>query len=311
MNCIFIYNPVGGKGKIAKQKDYIVAELREKYDTVDVYATQCAGDMTNIARSSVSKYDAIVFAGGDGSFNELLQGVAEFDERPVLGYIPSGTVNDVAHSLKIPKKLKKALQVIKTGEVEEVDCMKLNDRYAIYVATTGAFTSATYNTPQKNKNRAGRIAYGLEGVAHNLKFRPFTVRCKGEGADITTEAILIAFINSRYVAGFGMNKRADLQDGQMEVAIVERKKKTNIFRKIGAYFSIAGLFLFGYRAKIHHIVHLKGKAFEVEIEDDLIWNIDGEKGFGGNMRIEIVPKKVRILVPAKKKKKAQNTVKTK
>ncbi len=300
MKCIFIYNPVGGKGQIAKQKDYIAQELREKYEVVDVYATQCAGDMSRVARESVGKYDAIIFSGGDGSFNEILQGIGDLEEKPLLGYIPSGTVNDVAHSLKIPKKVKKALKVIKAGHAEEIDCMKLNDKYAIYVVTTGAFTSATYNTPQTQKNHIGRIAYGLEGLKHNLKFEPFEVTCKGEGQEVQTDGcVLIAFINSRYVAGFGMNKRADLQDGEMEVAVVERKKKGNIFKVIGSYLAIAGLFLFGYRAKIAHIKHLKGKAFDVDIGEDVVWNVDGEKGISGKIHIEVLPKKVKILVPHK------------
>ncbi len=306
MKCIFIYNPVGGAGKIAKKKEYIVSELRKTYEQVDEYATKCSGDMSRIARESVGNYDAIIFAGGDGSVNEIIQGVGDLEEKPLLGYIPSGTVNDVAHTLKLPRNLKKALKIIRQGHSEYIDCMKLNDRYAVYVATTGAFTSATYNTPQTQKKRMGWLAYGLEGLKHNLKFQPFEVRCKGSNLDYQSDGcILIAFINSRYVAGFGMNKRADLQDGEMEVAIVERKKKANIFRVIGSYFSLAALFLFGYRKKNKHIVHLKGNSFDVELADDIVWNIDGEKGFSGSIHIEVIPRKVHILVPdAKKRKKA-------
>ncbi len=300
MKCIFIYNPVGGKGKIAKKKDFIVEQLKEKYEEVDVYATQCAGDMTRVARESASKYNAIIFAGGDGSFNELLQGIGDLEEQPVLGYIPSGTVNDVAHSLRIPTKLKKALKVIKTGKVDQIDCMKFNDRYAIYVVTTGAFTSATYNTPQKNKNHVGRIAYGFEGIKHNLKFKPFEVTCKGETEEVVSDGcILIAFINSRYVAGFKMNRKADLKDGELEVAIVQRKKQANFFRAVGSYIAIAKLFFFGYRARNRRVVRMKGKSFDVDIEDDVVWNIDGEKGICGKIHIEVVPKKVNILVPNK------------
>ncbi len=301
MKCIFIYNPVGGKGHIADKKDYIVEQLKEKYDEVDVYATKCAGDMTRVAREAAGVYDAIIFAGGDGSFNELLQGIADLEDPPVLGYIPSGTVNDVAHTLKIPKNIKKALKIIKTGKVDTIDCMKVNDGYAIYVVTTGAFTSATYNTPQANKNHSGRIAYYWEGIKHNLKFQPFEVCCKNETEEFHTDGcILISFINSKYVAGFGMNKHADLQDGEMEVAIVERRKKSNFFRVLGSYFALAGLFLFGYRSKNHHIKHLKGSSFDVDIGDDVVWNVDGEKGISGKMHIEIVPRKVKIIVPKKK-----------
>ncbi len=306
MKCIFIYNPVGGKGEIAKRKNYIVKELKEKYEVVDVHATECAGDMTKTAREAVGKYDAIIFAGGDGSLNELLQGVADCENAPVLGYIPSGTVNDVAHSLKIPVNIKKALKVIKTGRVEVFDCMKVNDHYASYVVTAGAFTSATYNTPQAQKNHMGRIAYGIEGLRHNFKFQPFSVSCKSDGGEVRTDGcILIAFINGKYVAGFKMNKYADLQDGEIELAVVERKKKANIFKIIASYFALAGLFLFGYRAKIRNVTHLKGKVFDVDIGEDVVWNLDGEKGISGKIHIEVVPQKVRMIVPKKKKRKGK------
>jgi len=116
MNCIFIYNPVSGKGRIRKRIKYVVDKLREKYEIVDVYETRACGDMTAAAREAAKKYDAIVFSGGDGSFNEVLQGVASAEIMPELGYIPSGTVNDIAHSLHIPKNIRRALKVILGGE---------------------------------------------------------------------------------------------------------------------------------------------------------------------------------------------------
>lgn len=301
MKCIFIYNPVGGKGEIASRESFIVKQLRKKYEIVDVYATKCAGDMTHIARVAATEYDAIIFAGGDGSFNEILQGIGDMEDLPVLGYIPSGTVNDVAHSLKIPRKLKSALKVILEGQVEQIDCMKVNEKYAIYVAAAGTFTSATYTTSQKQKNHIGKIAYGIEGLKNNLQYQAFRVHCRGEGGEVYSEnCMLIAFINSKYVAGFQMNSRADLQDGEMEMALVEQRKKPNIFKRIGGYIAIAGLFLIGYRVKNRQILRLKGKSFDVDVADDIVWNLDGEKGSCGKIHIEVLPKRVKILLPNKK-----------
>ncbi len=297
MKCIFIYNPVGGKGKIAKKKEYILHELREKYEIVDCYATACAGDMTRIVKEVAGEYDAIVFAGGDGTVNEILQVIGGMENPPTLGYIPSGTVNDVAHSLKLPRSIKRALKIIKAGHVERYDCMKVNDGYAMYVVAAGAFTGATYNTSQKQKNNVGRIAYGLEGIRHNLKLPTFEVRCDAEQTTVHTEnCVLIAVINSKYVAGFRIDKRASLQDGQIEVAIVEHKKKGGIFKTLGSYFTVFGLFLLGYRANIRHITHVMGNAFDIELAPDIVWNIDGEKGSAGKVRIEVVRKKVPFFV---------------
>lgn len=297
MNCIFIYNPVGGKGKIAKKLDLIVEELKKRYGEVEVYATKCAGDMTRVARESVGKYDAIVFAGGDGSFNEVVQGIGDLDDLPELGYIPSGTVNDIAHTLKIPTNIKKALKVIQNGRTEKLDCMKCNDRYAMYVVAAGAFTSATYTTPQTQKNHMGKIAYGFEGIKHNLKFQVFDVDCQGEQISAHTDCVLITFMNSRYVAGFKLNRRACLQDGKIEVAIIRQKKNPNFFRKLGALFSVARLFLFGYRSHMSRLIRLEGSSFDVEVGEDVTWNLDGEKGACGKVHIEVVPRKINMLVP--------------
>ena len=179
MNCLFVYNPVSGKGKTAKREGEIVRVLGEKFGQVDVYATQGPGEMTRVVRERAGGYSAIVFAGGDGTFNEVLQGVCESGADPILGYIPGGTVNDIAHSLHIPRNWKKALSVICGGHGERLDCMCANGKYAMYVVTAGAFTSATYSAPQTQKKRFGRLAYGFEGLRKNMHFDVFPVRVRG------------------------------------------------------------------------------------------------------------------------------------
>lgn len=300
MRCVFIYNPVGGKGKIARKLDKIVTLLREKYEEVDVCGTKCAGDMKNLAREAAQKYDAIIFAGGDGSFNEVVQGIGDLENLPVLGYIPTGTTNDIAHSLKIPRNIKKALKVILDGEPEKIDCMRVNDRYAVYVVAAGAFTKATYSTPQTQKKRLGWLAYGFEGFKHDLKFQVFNISCKNEHEEKQTDCVLATFMNSRYVAGFKLNKKADLQDGKIEVAMVKQSQNPNFFKKFGALLAVARLFLFGYKTKMKRLIKMEGSTFDVTVDEDVVWNLDGEKGDVGKLHIEVIPKKLNIILPKKK-----------
>ena len=298
MNCIFIYNPVSGRGKIQKQLGLISKTLNEKYDSVTIYATQKQGDMTRMAREAVGKYDAIIFSGGDGSFNEILQGIGDLDNLPELGYIPSGTVNDIARTLRIPRNIKKALKVIKTGKTEMLDCMKVNDRYAMYVVAAGAFTSATYNTPQKDKNSAGKLAYYVEGIKHNFNFDFFDIDCKSEKTQ--TNGMLVLFINSRYVSGFKVNEQASLQDGKIEVIVIqeEPKVKEAFWKKVVSLLVLAVLFLFG-RKRVRHknLLHLEGSSFEVDVPNDVVWNFDGEKGCNGKVHVEVVPQKIKMIIP--------------
>ncbi len=302
MKCIFIYNPVSGKGKIFKKLNYIVKKLEEKYSEVEVCATKASGDMTRIARESIGKVDAIIFSGGDGSFNEVIQGLADVENMPELGYIPSGTVNDIARTLKIPKNIKKALKIILSGRNERLDCMKANDRYAMYVIAAGAFTRATYSTSQKQKNQMGSIAYFLEGARKELKFDIFNIDCKNEQNDEQTSCVLVSFMNSQSVAGFRLNKCADLQDGKIEVAIVSQKKNPGFWGKIGAIFAVFKLFLLGYRAKNKSLIRLEGSAFDVDVGEDVVWNFDGEKGINGKLHIEVVPRRINMIVPKNLKK---------
>ncbi len=303
MKCIFIYNPKSGKGKIAKKIDYIKSRLQEKYEEVDVYATKEAGDLTVKVREIADQYDCIVFSGGDGTFNEVLQGLGERETLPTLGYIPGGTANDVAHSLKIPRKsVKGAIKVILEGKRELLDCMRINgNEYAMYSVSAGAFTSATYTTSQNSKKKLGWLAYGLQGIKKNFPLPVFSVEATSGEQTLKTECVFTLVANGKCVAGMKMNPRGSMQDGVMECAIVKQRNKPNVFRRIGAFFSLIGLFLFGYSAKARGVAKIRGEKFTFDVSDEVVWNFDGEKGPSGKIEIELIKSKVPLLVPKNNK----------
>ena len=301
MRCLFLYNPVSGRGKVAKKADAIVRALKSKYEIVDVYETKEAGDMENAARAAAQNYDALVFSGGDGTFNEVVQGVMTASRMPEIGYIPGGTVNDIAHSLGIPKHIRGALKVILSGKNEMLDCMRINDRYAMYVVAAGAFTSASYTTPQIRKKHVGRLAYGIEGIRKNMNLSVFDVKVKCDNMTVQADSVFVAFMNGRYVAGMQLNRGGSMQDGKIEAAVVLQKKHPNIFRKIRAFFSLAHLFLLGYKVRARQIARLKGSHFEISMDEGVVWNFDGEKGVSGNVVIDVLPRKINMLVPKKRK----------
>ena len=139
--CLFIYNPESGKGKIKSKEDFIVSRLSKKYD-VEVVHSQYAGNISKVLLERGEEFALIVGAGGDGTLNEIVDCIMRLDKKPLLGYIPSGTVNDVAHSLYIPRNAKKAVDCILNGQPYSHDIMKINDRYGIYVCAAGLFTGS-------------------------------------------------------------------------------------------------------------------------------------------------------------------------
>lgn len=110
--------------------------------------------------------------------------------------------------------------------------------------------------------------------------------------------MLVMFINSRYVSGFKVNEHSSLQDGKIEATVIQEEPKVGFFKKFFSLLTMAFLFLFGRkRAKTESLLHLEGSSFDVDVPEDVVWNFDGEKGCSGRIHVEVVPKKINMLVP--------------
>ena len=300
MKCLFLYNPNSGKGNMQKKLPLIERMLKSRYDEVVLYATKSAEDLRSRAAEGAEKFDAIVFAGGDGTFNLVLDGIREREVN--LGYLPSGTANDVARSLGIPKNVKRALKVILNGRCEKLDCMRVNDKdYAMYIAAAGAFTGVTYSTPQKYKRRLGWFAYAFECLKKEMKFNSFPIQITCGNQQEVANAVLILVMNGRSVAGFHVNKRASMQDGQMEVAILRERGNLNYWGRVRAFFGIVRLFLFGRRHTSKHLLLMSGDDVHIKANSSVVWDLDGEKGDAGNIAIRLLKKHVTMFVPKNKK----------
>lgn len=300
MDCLFLYHPNSGRGKIGKKIGYIRKRLGTVYDAVTVEETESAEDLEARVREGAKRYDAILFAGGDGTFNHVLQGLGESDVT--LGYLPNGTTNDVARSLGIPRSLKGALNVVLGGHRGRVDCLRVNGRYAMYIAAAGTITSLTYTTPQSVKRALGWFAYFFYGIKNNLNFRVFSIEATNGAETIRTHAVLALVMNGRSVAGFRLNRRASMRDGTIELAVLEQREKPSFFRRLGALFTLAGMFLFGLRRKKGKVSLLRGERFRVHTDPPLVWDFDGEKGTEGDLDVEVLRSHLDLFLPRKNRR---------
>lgn len=299
MTCLFLYNPASGRGRIGRRLPVICRALLQKFSHVDVVRTHDADDLEARVRDGARRYDAIVFAGGDGTFYRVLQGLEGCDVP--VGYLPAGTSNDVARSLGIPRRLRGALRTIVTGCERRVDCLRLNsERSCMYIAAAGAFTRAAYATPQRRKRRLGIWAYAAECLKHEMRFRVFPVRVTCDGRTCSVQAVLAMVLNGRYVAGFPANRRASMADGLTEVAVIRRDAHT-AFGRLRAYVSLACLLLFGLRCRRKDILFLRGQRFSFDTEPDVVWSSDGERGPQGALTAEVLPGRLRVFLSARKK----------
>jgi len=292
--CLFIYNPHSGKGKIVKNEEYIKNKLSQKFD-VEVVRSQYAGNIGDTIFSRGNDFDIVVVAGGDGTLNETINAVARLNKRIKIGYIPTGTVNDVAHSLYIPRSIKKSVKNILEGQPFSHDILRVNDKFGIYVCCSGLFTSSSYDTQQDKKKKMGKVAYFLNGAKKVFSTPSVKLKLIYQGGIIEGNYAIMLIINSRYTGGMRVNKKAILNDGVVDIVLAESKKEVVNFCSI---LRVAFMFLRGIKEKSSKkIKHLKLDKFTIETSENTIINLDGEKIGKGSFDCQVIKEGVDIIVP--------------
>ena len=155
---LFIYNPRAGKAQIRSNLlDIIDIFVKAGYE-VTAYPTQASGDAVKAVKTRRAGYDIVVCSGGDGTLDEVVTGMMQCEEKLPIGYVPAGSTNDFANSLKIPKNMIKAANVVVRGKNFACDIGAFNNDSFIYVAAFGIFTNVSYETKQHVENVLGHAA---------------------------------------------------------------------------------------------------------------------------------------------------------
>ena len=225
-NLLFVYNPYSGKSKIKNKLGSIIEKIADKDWQIRVHPTKGVGDATNVIANEGHKFDYIIVAGGDGTMNEAVSGMMRLpeDKRCPIGYIPTGTTNDFASGVGIPKLIEKSCDLSLSGESKNFDIGKFNDKYFLYVAAFGAFTEVTYETSQKTKNMFGYAAYLMEGVMSLPAIRPKHLKIQYDGDNVVEGDYILGIIsNSTSVAGMKYQKKMEvsMNDGKFECILVK------------------------------------------------------------------------------------------
>ena len=233
---LFIYNPMAGKEQIKNKLSEIIQIFCKEGFEVTIFATRGREDATKIIEKKGERYDYIVCSGGDGTMNEVATGIMKLEKRPICGYIPAGTVNDFASSLKIPRVMKNAASLIADGDVFNCDMGKFNDRYFTYVAGFGAFTEVSYQTPQEWKNALGKAAYFIEALKHIADIKPHHMKIEYDGGVIEDEFILGLISNSVSVAGYKYYEKKNIKMAVASSTRYERVLSNLKSIKVDHYF---------------------------------------------------------------------------
>lgn len=288
---LFIYNPTSGKGKIASGLSAILDTFSKAGFLVTAYPTQCKGDATRIVKELGSNFDRVVCSGGDGTLSETVAGLMELESPPILGYIPTGSTNDCASTLQLPKDSMKAAAVAATeGSPRPLDIGKLNGHPFVYVAAFGAFTEVSYDTPQELKNTFGHLAYVLAGIASIPSITPFHLKIEYDGGQVIEDDFFYGMVcNTLSVGGMKALDPSDivLDDGLFEVVLVKRP--------VGLLELGASLQSLIQKSNVEGsaLISFKASHLTFTSENTIPWTLDGE--YGGSNTISVVENCPRAL----------------
>ena len=288
---LFIFNPWSGKAHVKDHLFEITDEFAKAGYLVTVYPTQRSRDCYEYVLRCAGEYDVIVCSGGDGTLNEAVAGMMDNGcDRP-MGYIPSGSTNDFASSLLIPKTVSHAVKNNIEGTPYLCDVGSFNGRWFNYVAAFGIFTEVSYATPQQLKNTFGHPAYIIESVKSFASLKSYQLKVQMGDMVIEDKFIYGMVANSKSVGGMkGLTgKEIKLDDGLFEVILIKGPKNPVEFQTMFNGFI--------FQNDNSMVMHFKCSDISFTSEEQIPWVLDGE--FGGNqtdVNIRVENKKVRYLL---------------
>lgn len=290
-----IYNPTSGRETFKRHLSEVLQKLEQAGYETSCHATTGDGDATNAARIAVERrFDLVVAAGGDGTLNEVINGLAEQEHRPKFGIIPAGTTNDFARALQIPRDVSAAVDVIVKGDTIPIDIGKMNDRYFINIAGGGRLTELTYEVPSKLKTMLGQLAYYLKGIEMLPSISSTDVKIEYDDKVFEGEVMLFLVGLTNSVGGFEkLAPNASLNDGLFSLLVL---KKTNL----ADFVRIATLALRGEHINDPKVIYTKAKRINVTSNNKVQLNLDGE--YGGLLPAEFVNlyRHLEVFVPIEK-----------
>jgi len=283
---LIIYNPNAMKGKIDEYLPHIKQRLFLRFTQVDAMYSPNEDGAEMLAFKHASKYDIVVVCGGDGTVNQVVNGIVKSKANSVIAILPFGTANDIARTLNIPKDLDKAIDTILRLNLVDYDLMSDGERYITSSLATGYLTNVTYSTSNKAKKRMGRFAYFLSCLKHMFKFKtlPITITCDGER--IHDKFVYFMLINTKSISGINVNEKDNFSNGKVKLVLIKKSKF------LGSFCTILKMFTKGLDSikKSKLVIVREVKQIEIENHSNSPFTMDGEK-------IKFLKKTISVATP--------------
>lgn len=292
MRAMIIFNPAAG------QRDTIVDELHAAAGVwmnqgwqVDLHPTSGPGDGTRLARMAAdAHYDVVIAAGGDGTINEVVNGLA--GSTTALGTLPLGTMNVWVRELGLPLQPRAAAAALLRSQVRSIDLGRANGRYFLLMAGIGFDAAITAGVRHEEKRRLGAFAYVLRGLELAFRIRGTRARLELDGKRVKGRVLMVVVGNSQLYGGLvKITHRASIDDGLLDVCVI----RGNNFGSV--LFHLIAIIRRRYSLD-PDIKYYRARTIRISAHPQLPVQIDGESIGQTPMTFEVAPKALKALMPA-------------
>ncbi|MBR0419963.1 MAG: YegS/Rv2252/BmrU family lipid kinase [Erysipelotrichaceae bacterium] len=269
MKLLLLINPHSGlRNSKAKLIDVMDIFCAHGYN-ISVYVTQKKNDAYEYLMKSRTNYDLICVFGGDGTMNEVTNALMKKENKPLLGYFPSGTMNDFGSNFDLGTDFVDIAKRICEGKEYGFDVGSFNGRYFNYVAAFGAMCDVPFTTKRDAKEALGNIAYILEGIGKLAEIKKHSIRYWVNDKEYKKDILFGLVYSGNRVAGMELTskKKSRIDNGLFNVMIVDYVPTIFDAPDIFSTLLQGNRFIHNYHTD--HIV--------IECDKDLVWTLDGEE----------------------------------
>jgi len=268
----FIYNPYSGENTIASDLDIIIMTHQKYNHTIVPYRICNEYPISDAFFDVDESYRYILIAGGDGTIDSVVNEMKKRNIDLPIAILPAGTANDFANYIGMPHDVYEACNQILKSHVKKVDIGKINDKYFLNVASTGLFTDISQNMDMNLKNTIGKLAYYVKGIEQLPNFRKLKIKVTSDEVSFDGDMYLMLVFNGQTAGNLKFAYNAKVDDGLLDVIII----------KAGVIKNILNIFVRMIRNEhledIEGIVYFKTNKLDIECFEDIVTDIDGERG---------------------------------
>ncbi|MTI81500.1 MAG: YegS/Rv2252/BmrU family lipid kinase [Firmicutes bacterium] len=292
---LIIYNPTSGNHSFPQQLDEVTEACHTYGYLPTFYRIGPELDYDKVFEK-IGQYQVLLISGGDGSVSRGVNRLLHADADLPVGIIPSGTANDFATALGLERQPGVAVKRLLAGDAVNVDVGRINDRYFVNVASAGVLTTISQEVNNAIKSRLGVTGYYLKGLEHVWQASPISVKIEGEGFEIDEEVMLFLVLNSTTAGSIrNVAPYAAIADGKLDLVVLKKCSPAHL----------VPLLLRAYEGRGTHLQHPlveyhQTRWVKVTSNENLRSDIDGEPGPHLPIDIEVLPGRLKLMVPSLK-----------